>query len=182
MARQRHDGTTLPLVNADGSGGHKLVAEVDLATGSAVQDAGPAWTTVFGVAGARFTSADASGADAAVTDAPTSGQKLVVTDVVISVDTAMRVDLKCETTGTVYASLYLAANSTVQLTPRGKGWKLATADKKLVVRTSAAGNFHLQAGSPCRASGVDVSLTTDYDGVSVPQGAAPSRGAFEYVG
>lgn len=46
---------------------------------------------------------------------------------------------------------------------------------------AAAGNFHLQAASPCRNSGTDVGLTTDYDGVSIPQETVPARGAFEYV-
>lgn len=108
-------------------------------------DAGPAWTSVYGVSGARVTSADMSGADAALTDAPTAGQKLVVTDVLLSADTTMRVDLKEETTGTVLASAYVAANSTVQVTFRGK-LKLATADKRLLGRTSVAGNVAILAG------------------------------------
>jgi len=103
------------------------------------KDDGPQWTSVFGISGARFTSADQSGADADITDAPTSGEKLVITDLVISVDTDMRVDLKEETSGTVVMSVYMAENSTIQVTPRTE-MKLATADKKLQVRTSAAGN------------------------------------------
>jgi|SRR5574343_780999 len=110
----------------------------------AARDAGPAWTSTFGVAGARFTSADQSASAASVTDAPASGKKLVITDVILSVGTAMRVDLKEETSGTVFASVYMAANSLVQLTPRGK-FKLATADKKLQVQTSAAGNVAVTA-------------------------------------
>jgi hypothetical protein len=102
-------------------------------------DMGAGWTSVFGVSGARYTSADRSGSAASITDAPTSGQKLVITDVVISVDTAMRVDLKEETSGTVLASIYMAANSAQQFTPRSK-LKLATADKKLQLQTSVAGN------------------------------------------
>lgn len=110
----------------------------------ATRDAGPSWTSVFGVSGARFTSADASASAAAVTDAPTAGQKLVITDVLISVDTAMRVDLKEETSGTIIASLYLPANGSAQWTARSKT-KLATADKKLQVQTSAAGNIAVTA-------------------------------------
>ena len=107
------------------------------------KDDGPAWTSVFGVSGAAFASADASGADAAVTDAPTAGQKLVIRDVFVSTDTAMRIDLKEETSGTVIFSGYFPANSgIVQLTPRSKV-KLATADKKLMVRTSASGNVRV---------------------------------------
>lgn len=108
------------------------------------RDAGPSWTSVFGVSGARFTSSDQSSSAASVTDAPTAGQKLVITDVLISVDTAMRVDLKEETSGTVVASIYLPANGSGQITPRSK-FKLATADKKLQVQTSTAGNVAVTA-------------------------------------
>ena len=108
------------------------------------RDDGPAWTSVYGVAGARFTSADQSAAVASVTDAPTGGQKLVVTDVLVSVGAAVRVDFSEETSGTIIATLYMAANSSQQWTPRGKT-KLATADKKLQVRTSAAGNIAVTA-------------------------------------
>lgn len=108
------------------------------------KDNGPQWTSAFGVAGVRFTSANQSATPAAVTDAPTAGQKLVITDVLISVDTAMRVDLREETTNTVVASLYLPANGTAQITPRSK-LKLATADKKLMVQTSASGNVAVTA-------------------------------------
>lgn len=97
-------------------------------------------TSLMGIGGARFTSADQSAADAAITDAPTTGEKIVLTDIVISAAAAMRVDLKEETSGTVIASFYLAANSTVSFSLRGKA-KLPTADKKLMVRTSASGNI-----------------------------------------
>jgi hypothetical protein len=103
------------------------------------KDGGPTWVTTYGVAGARFTSADASGAVAAVTDAPVSGQRLIITDILLSVDTAMRLDFSIETAGTILASIYMGANTSGQVTIRSK-FKLATADKKLMVRTSVAGN------------------------------------------
>jgi len=104
-------------------------------------DAGAAWTTVRGVSGVPFTSADQHSAVASVTDAPTSGQKLVITDLVISVDTAMSVSFTIESNATViYGPFYLAANQTVNLVTRGK-LKLGTADKKLQVKTSVAGNI-----------------------------------------
>ena len=109
-----------------------------------VKDAGPNWTGSIGVSGARFTSADQSASAASVTDAPSSGEKICVDDLIISVDTDMRVDLMEETSGTVFASLYLPANSVQQVTPRGK-FKLPTADKKLQVQTSAAGNISVTA-------------------------------------
>lgn len=112
-----------------------------------IKDAGPGMGggSSYGVAGARFTSADQSGAVAAVSDAPTTGQYLVITDIIVSVDTAMRVDFSTETTGTIHIGLYLPANSAMQITPRAK-LKLPTADKKLMVRTSAAGNITVTAG------------------------------------
>ena len=103
-------------------------------------DSGPSWTQVFGVSGAVVTSADASTATA-VTDAPTSGQKLCIDDIMFSVgSTAMQVDFEIETAGTNFLTFYCAANTSYQFTPRGK-LKLPTADKKLMVDTSAAGNI-----------------------------------------
>lgn len=52
-------------------------------------------------------------------------------------------------------------------------------DDPLLVNPGA-GDFHLQAGSPCRNAGVDVGLTSDYDGVSVPQETYPAIGGYEY--
>ncbi len=74
-----------------------------------------------------------------ITDAPTSGQKLVITDIILSSDTALRIDLSEETTGTIFESVFMGAGSTVNLVTRGK-FKLITANKKLQWRTSAAGN------------------------------------------
>lgn len=105
-------------------------------------DNGPAWAGVHGISGVPFTSADAHSSAASVTDAPTSNQKLVPTDIFFSVDTAMSVTFKCETTGAVITGPYhMPANSAMQLTPRDKSWKLATVDKKLQVITSVAGNI-----------------------------------------
>lgn len=42
-------------------------------------------------------------------------------------------------------------------------------------------DFHLQSSSPAINTGVDVGLTTDYAGSSVPQGSAPDMGAYEYI-
>lgn len=116
------------------------VTLVSSASGIPTSDTGPAWTSSFGVSAAAVTSANMSAAAVAVTDAPTLGQKIVVDDIILSTDTAMRVDLKEETSGTIKVSLYLPANGIVQITTRSK-FKLGTADKKLQVQTSVAGNI-----------------------------------------
>lgn len=116
------------------------------ATAGGAKDAGPSWTSAHGIAGVPFTSADQHSAAASVTPAPTSGQKLVVTDLFFSTDTAMNVTFKEETSGTVISGpYYVPANFAGQLTPRSKAWKLPVADKKLQVITSVAGNIMVDA-------------------------------------
>lgn len=110
-----------------------------------VKDAGPSWSSSFGIAGVAFTSADQSAAAAAVTSAPASGKKLVITDVTVSVGaTGQTVSLTEETSGTLIARFYMAANTVFHWRPRSKT-KLATADKKLMVQTSAGGNVAVTA-------------------------------------
>lgn len=113
----------------------------------ATQDAGPSWTTVRGVAGVPFTSADQHSAAASITDAPASGQKLVLDDLVISCDTAMWVKIVEETSGTVRwgPHYFPASGGPTQITMRGK-WKHAAVDKKFQVLTSVAGNITVDAG------------------------------------
>ena len=107
-------------------------------------DSGPSWPQLVGIAGARFTSADASSAPAAVHTAPGTGLKAVITDLIVSVGAALTVTFTEETAGTVLFTLYMAANSTIQITPRGK-LKLSTAVKRLMVQTSGAGNIAVTA-------------------------------------
>ena len=99
----------------------------------------------WGIAGERFTSADQSGAVANVTDVPAGGQYLVITDIIVSVDTAMTVNFSEETSIDYVFSLYLPANGSMQITPRAK-FKLPVADKTLQVRTSASGNIAVTVG------------------------------------
>ena len=117
--------------------------EAGTSTIGATLDAGAEWTQSFGVSGVGFTSADASTA-AAVTDAPTGGEKLVIDDIIFSVDTAMQIDFEIETAGTIFFSVHAAANVLYQITPRGK-FKMPTADKKLMVDTDGAGNISVLA-------------------------------------
>lgn len=93
----------------------------------------------FGIGGVPFTSADAS-AVVVITDAPTVGLKLVVDSLYISSAAALNLTFKEETSGTVILGpIYMAANSTVQLTNISK--KLPTINKKLAVQASGVGNI-----------------------------------------
>lgn len=106
-----------------------------------VTDGGPSWTAIRGTAGApgeAVRSADMSTA-ADLTAAPNAGQKLVVTDILFSTDTAMQFDFQEETTGKVLLRIFAAANSAYQFTLRSK-LKTITADKKLQGKASVAGN------------------------------------------
>lgn len=138
-------GQKFAAASGAGTEASPFVPSMSLAAGTAsttigaTTDAGPAWTTVFGVSSAAVTSADMTTATA-VTAAPTSSQKLVITDIVVAADTAMFVLFQEETSGTLIFKVWVPAGGTVQITPRGK-IKLATADKKLTADASVAGNI-----------------------------------------
>lgn len=106
----------------------------------AAKDAGENWAATHTVTN----SADMTSA-ANVSPAPTGGQKLVLTDLVITVDTAMSVTIKEETSGTtIHGPFYMAANSSFQITTRSRMSKLATADKKYQAQASVAGNITVE--------------------------------------
>ena len=105
----------------------------------ATKDGGPVWTSLFGVASVAVVSADMTTA-AVVTSVPTAGQKIVITDIVVSADTPMSVLFEEETSGTDIFKVFIPANGTVQITTRGVV-KLATADKRLTAKASVAGNI-----------------------------------------
>jgi hypothetical protein len=118
---------------------------IPLSAGSAaigaVKDNGVFWTPSDFI----VDSADAS----SVTDlstAPTSGEKIVIDDLEISVGaTAMTVTVKEETTGAVLYKLFMAANTTVVISPRNSR-KLAGVDKKVQIQASVAGNIFAHLG------------------------------------
>jgi len=89
------------------------------------------------------TSANASGADADLTAAPTAGQKIVVDHLIATTGAAALIlTLKEETSGTVVHRFNMVAGvpCVIPASLLGK-IKLATADKKLVMRTSGAGQI-----------------------------------------
>jgi hypothetical protein len=81
---------------------------------------------------------------AAISPAPTSGQKLVLRELEISVDTAMNVILEEETSGTDFLKYFLPANGTVVRTFRYPP-KLATINKKWFAKASVSGNIAIRS-------------------------------------
>lgn len=92
----------------------------------------------LGVSGTPFHSANASAAPAAVTDAPTAGKRICVTDLMVSVAVALTVTISEETSGKVLMIMNLAPYQTVSVNLKGK-FKVPTADKRLMVQTNQAG-------------------------------------------
>jgi hypothetical protein len=76
---------------------------------------------------------------AAISAAPTAGQKVVADDIIIFSDTAMSFTIQEETSETVFAKVFLAANGSAQITLRD-GLKTAVADKKFFGKASTSGN------------------------------------------
>lgn len=77
-----------------------------------------------------------------ITAAPTSSQKIVADDILVSSAVAMEFTIQEETSATVLASVFIPTNGTVQITLRD-GLKAAVADKKLQGKASIAGNVRV---------------------------------------
>lgn len=134
------DGDYIPLI-VDSAGRLYVNSSASIPAGTnpigGTKDNGPQWTSVY----TYTTSADMSTA-ANITAAPTGGQKLVITDILLSADTAMLMEFKEETSGTVIGAVRIPADGIVQITPRSK-WKLPVADKKLQGDSDASGNVYI---------------------------------------
>lgn len=113
-------------------GGHNTLVPYHLS-----QDGGPGLT----VSRQYTTSADMTTA-ADITAAPSSGLKIVADDILISAAVAMEFTIQEETSATVFASVFIPTNGTVQLTLRDC-LKAAVADKKLQGKASVAGNVRV---------------------------------------
>jgi hypothetical protein len=103
-----------------------------------INDNGPAWTPT------RTYTAISTATTTDITVAPTSGQKIVLDDCLISCDAACAVSIVEETSGTVLAKVFVPAPGTVQITLRD-AIKAAVADKKLRAITSEAVNTSITA-------------------------------------
>jgi hypothetical protein len=108
------------------------------------QDHGEGWAGKFGVANETVTSADASGTPLVITDAPGAANRIVLTDLEISVAAAMTVTVRTTTGVKVLGKYYLPANGTLQITTRSKK-KTPTVNQTLEVITSAAGAISVGA-------------------------------------
>lgn len=138
------NGNPVPISDAggaltvDGSVGMQVAAAAVTSTNPVpVIDAGGTQSSH-----AYTTSSDMSGSAADLTAAPTSGKKIVITDIIASAAASMVLTIKEETSGTVVVALALGANAPVHFPVRGK-LKLAVADKKLQGQTSTSGNIYI---------------------------------------
>jgi hypothetical protein len=138
-------GSEMQVDVASIAAGDNNIGNVDLASAipagtnniGATTDAGSAITVSWGVSGAPVESADMTTA-ANVTDAPTTGQKLVLVDAFIGVSAAMNILIEEESSGNDRLRLYFPGAGNYQVTPRAK-FKHSTADKKFTCKASAAG-------------------------------------------
>ena len=100
----------------------------------ATLDAGPKQT----VTRTYTASADMSTA-ADISPAPSTDEKIVAMDILVSTDTAMNFSIQEETSATVFAKVFLPDNGSAQITLRGY-IKAAVANKKLQGKASVSGN------------------------------------------
>jgi hypothetical protein len=101
------------------------------------KDNGPQWT----VTRTYTTSADMTTA-AAISPTAGEGMKLVADDILVSAAAAMEFSIQQETEATVFASVFIPANGTVQITLRD-GLKTTTAVRKFYGKASVAGNVRI---------------------------------------
>lgn len=156
-------GGAAATVDYPGSAGNPLVTSGTLPTGAAtaanqatqitaeqaiqallggtggLKDNGPLWTVTRTVT----TSSDMSTA-AAISPAPTSGQKLIGDDFIVSTDTAMSFTIQEETSEDIFAVIYLPDNGTAVITTRD-GLKTNAIDKKFFGKASVPGNVSITA-------------------------------------
>lgn len=107
-------------------------------------DGGPAWASSFGVSGEVVTSADATSTPLVITDAPTSGQKIVLDDLEITSEVETIITLRTTSGNKVLGKYAIAENQTLQITTRGKK-KAPAANQTLEVLAADAGNIHVGA-------------------------------------
>jgi hypothetical protein len=96
-------------------------------------------THYHGVSNLPISSGDFT-AGITVTDAPATGKKLMLSEAVISCNTANAVTLKETTTGTILAGpFYLAANAIFHFKPLA-AWQCSSANQAISAFTTTTGN------------------------------------------
>ena len=143
------DAAPITIAHIDGLGapgapvGQVVTVQGDPA-GIAVPVAPVPQTCILGISGTRFTSANASAAAAPVISAPGGVLKAVLVNLIITVGAVpLTVYFTEETTTTALFDIYMAALSTT-IIPLSR-LKLVTANKRLMVQTSGAGNISVSA-------------------------------------
>jgi len=114
------------------------MTEVSPATPLPTCDSGAGWDSVYGVGGAAVVSSNIT-TPTAVTDAPEVGKRIVIDDIIVSSAIAMAISFEEETSGTIIFRVFLPADGTLQITPRGRV-RLVTANKRVMARSDVAGN------------------------------------------
>jgi len=111
---------------ADGKGRAFLRTTVEEVDGRRIHtlkgsssDGGPEWVSRVGVDGVNpVASSDPTGEGVALTPNAPSGKQFVITDIFISSDTAMLLTFGND--GNDWLKVYIGANETKQITPRGR--------------------------------------------------------------
>ena len=140
MARRVLAGPSSPVYVA-GLDATLTGLEIGLVAGVAsiggAKDDGPQWV----VTRTYTPSADMQTA-VALTAVPSSGQKIVIDDLIVSVAAAMEFSIQMETSGNVLASVFLPANGTALVTTRD-GLKGDAVDRRIFGKASAGGNVRV---------------------------------------
>ena len=114
-----------------------LLTGIVLAAGTnsigGAKDNGPHWTPSKG----KGYSADCSSTAIDVTSAPASGQKIIVDDLIVHVVTACTISIFEESNATSIIDFPMTAGEKLHITARN-AIRVATADKKLQIKTSIA--------------------------------------------
>lgn len=123
--------------DSDGNGGYE--------SSVAILDGGPAWAVQNGVGTGAISSSDATSGMDLTSELP-ADQVIQITDMIISVGADMTVTIEEATSGvggTNIVVLYMAANTTIQITPRSWIQVNGASGKKVRAITSAAGNISI---------------------------------------
>lgn len=133
MGKDKYDVGTITRWIYDKLDSIYTILSGGLSQALSTKDAGPAQT----IQRTYTYTTNAAPTPVSITDVPTSGNKVVLTDVYVSVDTTCTVTIQMETSANVIAGAFMPSYSTVPFTLRGY-LKGDTAGKRIQIRTSIA--------------------------------------------